>query len=157
MALQESPVAGAECYLYYNTGDRTTPVLVEVTRAINVDVSMPMGEAEIASRLSPWKLKRATLRELELTLTYQKKNGTDTVFAYFQAAAHADPPTIVDLWMLDDASSESGAQGMRAYYQLFDFSHSQELEAVEEVEFVAKATYQETSGTLVAPDWHSVP
>jgi len=151
----ERPFVGQECNLYYNTGDRTTPVLVEITRAINVNMNMPEGEAEIASRFSVWKFKRATLRELEITFTYDKKAGTDTVFDYLRAAAIAN--TVVDLWMLDGASDESNAQGIRGYFQLFDMSLSQELEDTEEVEFVAKATYQETSGSLVPPDWYTVP
>jgi hypothetical protein len=153
-AIDELPRVGLDNHLYYNTGDRTTPVLVEVTRAKNVNFSSPAGEAEQLNRSSKWKLKRKTSREFEITFSYDKKGGTDTVFDYLQAASIAD--TIVDLWMLDGTSIETGAQGPRSYSQLFDLSLAQELEAIEEVEFVAKGTYQETGGSQVEPDWYEV-
>jgi hypothetical protein len=155
-AIAERPFVGLECTLYYNTGTRITPVLVEIVRAINVSATCTTGEAEIASRQTRWKYKRATLKELEITFTYQKKAGTDTVFDYLQAAAMADPPTIIDLWMLDGTSVEVGAQGFRMFAQLFGLNLGQDLENVEEVEFTAKATHQE-SATPVAPDWYEVP
>jgi len=153
-AIAERPLVGQECHLYYNTGTRAAPSLVEITRAINVNVSIPFGEAEIASRASIWKTKRQTTREFELTFTYQKKGGTDTVLAYLLAAITAG--TTVDLWALDGASTETGAQGPRAWCQLFDVTLGQDLEAIEELEFVAKGTYYELTGTIVDPDWHVV-
>ena len=154
-AIAERPLVGQECHLYYNTGDRTTPVLVEITRAINVNASIPFGEAEIASRLSQWKTKRQTTRELEITFTYQKKGGTDAVLVVLLAASTAG--TVMDIWMLDGALAETGSQGPRMYCQVFDETLGQDLEAVEEIEFVAKATYYETGGSPVDPDWYVVP
>ena len=154
--IAERPYVGQECTLYYNTGTRGAPSLVEIVRAINVSANSSYGEAEISSRASRWKYKRAATRELEITFTYQKKAGTDTVFDYLQAAASADPPTILDIWMLDGGSAEVGAQGFRMFCQLFSMNLTQDLEAVEEVEFTAKATH-EVSATPTAPDWYEVP
>lgn len=154
-AVSERPFVGHECSLYYNTGTRASAVLVEIAKARNVTCNMAAGEAEVASRESVWKMKREGLREFEITFSYAKKAGTDTVFDYLIAAAIAG--TIVDLWMLDGAYTLTGAQGPRGYCQLFDVSHTQELEGVEEVEFVAKGTYFEISNVLTPPDWYEVP
>lgn len=153
-AVAERPFVGHECSLYYNSGTRAVPNLTLINKARNVTCNMACGEAEISSRESVWKMKRQGLREFEITFSYAKKAGTDAVFDVLIAAAIAG--TVVDLWMLDGTSAETGTQGPRAYCQLFDVSHTQELEGAEEVEFVAKATYYEITGTLTPPNWYEV-
>ena len=150
-AITEGPVIGQECKLQYNTATNASPSWTVVTRAINVDVSMPLGEAEIASRQSAFKYKKGTLREIEITFTYQKKAGTDAVFDALQAAALAN--TVYQWWVTDGTNTLTGAQGPKAFCQIFDMSLGQELENTEEVEFVLKATHTEESATLIEPTW----
>ena len=155
MALNERPVTGLECKLYYNTATNSSPTWVEITRAINVSWSLSKGEADQSSRVSMWKMQKGTLRDLEITFTYRKKNGADTVLDALAAAALAD--TVQEYLMIDDASTETGAEGIRAMCEIFGFNNTQDLEAAEELEFTLKPSYTEESGSVVEPSWYTVP
>jgi len=89
MALVERPVTGGECKLYYNTGTHAAPTWTEIPKAINVSFSLSKGEADQSSRSSTWRKTKGTLKDLEVTFTYRKKQGTDTVFTALIAAAIA--------------------------------------------------------------------
>jgi len=154
MALTERPMVGNECKLYYNAGTHASPSWTLITRAINASFNVSMGEADQSSRTSTWRKSRASLKDLEITFTYRKKQGTDTVFDALQAAALAG--TVYEYAVLDGLESESGVQGIRAFCQIFGLSNSQDLEAAEEVEFTLKPTYHEESSSEVDPDWYEV-
>ena len=154
MALVERPITGLEGKIYYNTGTHASPTWVEVTRAINVSFSSSKGEADQSSRISEWKMQKGTLIDLEITVTYRKKQGTDTVFDALQAAYFAG--TVYEWAMLDGASTESGVQGIRAFCEIMSFGNTQDLEGAEEVEFSLKPTFHEESSSLVEPDWYEV-
>jgi len=154
MSLVERPVVGQECKLYYNTGTHASPTWVEVTRAINVNVSISKSEADQASRTSSWRKSRGALKDLEISFTYRKKQGTDTVFDALQAAALAG--TVYEYAVLDGAATLAGVQGIRAFCELMTLNNGQDLEASEEVEFTAKPTYHEESSAEVDPDWYEV-
>lgn len=155
MALTETPVVGQECKLYRNTATEASPTWVEITHAINVSANLGKGEADVSARFSGWKLTRGALKELEITFTYRKKQGTDTVFTALIAAVVAR--TAIQLAVLDAAITEVGAQGPKAYCELFSSNLSQDLESAEEVEFTAKPTYFEESSVLIEPEWHLTP
>lgn len=154
MALLDRPVVGLECKLYYNTATHASPTWVEITRAINASFTVTTGEADASSRLSTWREVLATLRDLEITFTYRKKSGTDTVFAALIAAAVAG--TIYEYAVMDAAHNEAGAQGIRAFCQIMSFGNTQDLEAAEEVDFTLKPAPKEESGSAVHPDWYTV-
>lgn len=154
MALVERPVTGLECKLYYNTGTHASPTWVEITRAINVSFSISKGEADQSSRTSGWRKTKGTLKDLEITFTYRKKQGTDTVFDALQAATIAG--TVYEYAVLDGANTETGAQGIRAFCELMSLGNTQDLESSEEVEFSMKPTYHEESSAEVDPDWYEV-
>jgi len=150
----ERPATGLECYLYYSTGTYATPVLVQITRAINVSYSISMTEADQRSRSSTWAKGRMTHKELEITFTYRKKMGTDTVFDELQAAALAG--TVYEYFILDGIKTTSGIQGIRAFCQISSFSNTQDLASSEEVEFSLKPTYFEESNVEIDPIWYEV-
>lgn len=152
MALTETPVTGQECVLYRNSGTEASPTYVAITKAINVSANLGNGEADVSARFSKFKLTRAALVELEFTFTYRKKQGTDTVFDALRAAVLAR--TSIGLLVLDALVTEAGAQGPKAWCQLFSANLTQDLESAEEVEFTAKPTYYEESAALVEPSWH---
>jgi len=154
MANTERPMTGLECKLYYNAATHATPTWVEVTRAINVSFSMSKGEADQSSRASDWKMQKGTLKDLEITFTYRKKQGTDTVWDALEAACFAD--TIMEYAVLDGAHTLSGVQGIRAFCEIFGLSNTQDLEGAEEVEFTLKPTYIEETNVVVEPDWYEV-
>ena len=154
MPVAERPVTGLECKLYYNSATHASPTWVEVTRAINVSFSLSKGEADQSSRISSWKMQKGTLKDLEITFTYRKKQGTDTVFDALIAAALGE--TIYEYAVLDGAHNLSGAQGIRSFCEIMSAGNTQDLESAEEVEFTLKPTYKEESAALVTPDWYKV-
>lgn len=154
MALVERPVTGLECKLYYNKVTHASPTWNEITRAINVSFSISKGEADQSSRHSTWRKTKGTLKDLEITFSYRKKQGTDTVFDELIAAAIAG--TIYEYAVLDGASNEAGVQGIRAFCEILTAGNTQDLEAAEEVEFSLKPSYKEESDAEVDPDWYEV-
>ena len=154
MALTERPMAGLECKLYYNTTTHASPTWTLVTRAINVSVAISIGEADQSSRSSTWKKSKGTLKDLEITFTYRKKQGTDTVFDALQAAALAG--TVYEYAVFDGLITEAGCQGIRAFCEIRSLNNTQDLEGTEEVEFSLKPTYKEESSAEVNPDWYEV-
>jgi len=154
MSLVERPVTGEECKLYYNTATHASPTWTEITRARNVSFSLSKSEADQSSRSSGWKKDKGTQKALEITFTYRKKQGTDTVFDALMAAALAG--TIYEYAMLDGAHTLTGVQGIRAFCEIMTVGNTQDLEASEEIEFTLKPTYKEESDTEVDPDWYEV-
>ena len=154
MTIAQRPVTGLECKLYYNTATHASPTWVEIKKAINVNYTISKGEADQSSRESTWRNNLTTLKDLEITFSYRKKAGTDTVFDALIAAALAD--TIYEYAVLDAAHTESGAQGVRAFCQITSAGNSQELEGTEEIEFTLKPAYKEEGAVEISPDWYKV-
>lgn len=154
MALTEKPVVGQECKLYYNSGTHATPTWVEMTKAINVSVSLGKGEADASARYSDWKLSKGSLKELEISFTYRHKQGADTVFDALRGSYLNG--TAIQLAVMDAAITETGAQGPRAFCEIMKMDVSQELENTAEIDFAAKPCYHEESSTLIEPDWYEV-
>lgn len=154
MTLAQAPVTGLECKLYYNKVTHASPTWIEIAKAINVSANLTKGDATQPSRESAWQKHKGTIKDLEITFTYRKKAGTDTVFDDLQAAYVAG--TVYEYAVLDSAHTESGAQGPRAFCEIFDMNLTQELEGVEEYEFTLRPTYKEESAAVVNPDWYKV-
>jgi len=154
MTLVAAPVVGKDCKLYYNSGTHATPTWNEITKAINVSANLGKGEADVSSRETSWKLSKGALKELEISFTYRHKAGTDTVFDVLLAAYLAD--TAIEFAVMDAAITEAGAQGPRAFCEIFSMNETQELENAVEYEFTLKPTYAAESGEMVEPDWYEV-
>lgn len=155
MTLSQRPATGLECKLYYNSATHAAPTWVLIAKAINASWSLSKGDADQSSRASTWKKGIPTLKELEITFTYRKKTGTDTVFDALIAAAMAD--TIYEYCVLDAVHTETGAQGIRAFCTIMSAGGTQDLESAEEAEFTLKPAYKEESSAEVDPDWYKVP
>jgi len=150
----QRPVTGLECKSYYNAGTYASPTWTELTRAINVSYGITKDEADQRSRSSGWAKAKGVHKALEITITYRKKQGTDTVFDFLQAACLAG--TAVEFAILDGSSSSSGVQGVRAYCEIFGLEDTQDLASTEEVQFTIKPTYYEDSGTERDPEWYEI-
>lgn len=155
MALAEKPVLGLECYLYRNTNTNASPTWSAIPKAINVKVSLKKGQAAIPSRESGWQKYRGALKDIEISFTYRKKAGTDTVFAALKNAWVAGTP--IQYFVADGSSADTGTQGIRAYCEIMDMDDTQDLEAAQEINFVLKPTYYEESSAVVDPSWYVVP
>jgi hypothetical protein len=145
---------GKDCKLYLNAGTHSTPSWTEIKQAINVSANLGKGEADVSSRATTWKLSKSALKELEISFTYRHKQGEDTVFDTLQEAYIDDTP--IEFAVMDADITEAGAQGPRAFCEVFGMNLSQELENATEYEFTIKPTYHEEGGTLVEPDWYEV-
>ena len=156
MPIEEAPVVGKDCKAYLNNGGtHATPTWEEIKKAINVSANLGKGEADASARFSGWKLTKGALKELEISFTYRYKRGADTIFDALVAAYIADTP--IEVVILDDEITTEGAQGPRAYCEVFSMNLTQELENTAEYEFTLKPTYFEESGELVEPEWYEVP
>ena len=151
--LAEAPVLGKDCHLYYNSAPHSAPTWVEIKKAINVGYKIGKGEAEVTSRETSWKLTKGGLKELEITFSYRKKQGADTVFDFLRGKALSGEPA--EFWVADGPSADAGVQGPRAFCEVISLDGKQDLENAEEVEFSLKPTYHEETGALVEPDWHT--
>lgn len=151
MAVVERPVYGGECKLYYNTATNASPTWALITRAIDVSDNLTMDDVDASSRVSDWKAHLAGQKDLEITFTYRKKQGTDTIFAALVAAATAK--TQIQFAVMDGLMADTGVQGIKAYCQIQALNDTQNLTAAQEVSFTLKPTYYEVSGTLVEPTW----
>jgi hypothetical protein len=155
MAVSEKPNLGLECKLYRNTGTNASPSWSLIPKAINVKVTPTKTEAQIPSRESGWMKYRGALKDFELTWTYRKKQGTDTVFDALQGYYINGTP--IQYFVADGAAADSGTQGIKAYCEIMKMEVTQDLEAGEEVAFSARPTYYEESSAVVDPTWYEVP
>ena len=148
-----SPLAplGIDCKLYYSLAF-ASPTRIEITRAINVTQPMSKGKAELNSRLTRWKPKRPTLREIGLDFGYRYTRGTDTVFAALRDSFLND--TNLVFWVLDGSDQVIGAQGMVFPGQVFDFPTDQQLEDGQVVNIGIDFAEHYESSAIVTPSWY---
>lgn len=154
MTLAQAPDIGLNCKLYMNKATHAAPTWTLIAKAINVSASLSKGDATQPSRESTWQKHKGTLKDLEITFTYRKKVGTDTVFDDLQAAFIAG--TVYEYAVLDALVTDAGAQGLRAFCEVTGFSLTQELESFEEVEVTLMPTYKEETNVVIDPDWYKV-
>lgn len=155
-AIPTGPVVGKDCKLYYNTGTHAAPTWVEMNKAQDVSASLNKGEADVSARYSGWKATKSALKELEITFGYLHVRGADTVFDMLLGSYTND--TAVQFLVLDGDVVLTGAQGPRAYCEVFTLDLSQELEGGDKYDVTLKPTYKEDPvGTIRNPDWYEVP
>ena len=155
MPLEESPVVGKDCKLYLNSATHAAPTWNEVEKAINVSANLGKGEADVSARFAGWKLSKGALKELEISFTYRYTRGADTIFDSLLDAYINDKP--IETLVLDALKTEAGAQGPRAFCEVFGMNLTQELENAAEYEFTLKPTYHVEAGALIKPSWFEVP
>lgn len=145
---------GIENYLYLNESDPhdyDTPDWTEINRARSVTTGLSKGQADTSRRQSKYRLQRGALRELTLSFEYVYKNGgTDTLYdALLDSWINGTP---LDLLVLDDEVTVDGATGWRAYYEVFSFERTEELEgAVIHSAELMPVDVEDDAGTLLEP------
>jgi hypothetical protein len=155
MALTEGEKVGKDCKLYYNTGTHAAPSWVLMGRVRDVSVPLSKGEADVSRRESGWRLTKGALKENGLEFGYVYKSGTDTVFDMLLDSFLND--TAVEYAVMDDLITESGAQGLRCFMEVFEFPYDQALEEGQIFNVSLKGTPVEEASTLVQPDWYEIP
>lgn len=141
---------GIDCELYYST-TYATPTRIKIARAINVTVPVSKGKAELPSRLTRYKSKRPTLKEIGLDFGYRYTRGTDAVFAALRDSWLND--TNLVFWILDGSDQVIGAQGFVFPGQVFDFPIDQQLEDGQVINIGVDLSEHYESSALVNPSW----
>lgn len=151
MALVESERVGIECHAYYNTGTYDIPTWTEITRIQDLSVANAKTMADIKSRLSAYARKRGAFIEPSLSFGYLYKAGTDTVRDAL-LGSFVDG-TVLDVLILDDVVTESGAAGFRLHVEVSKWDDDQAMENGKAVAVeAALAAEYDAAGALIEPD-----
>ena len=147
-------IVGLDCDLAYNTGTHAAPVLVSISKAIDVELSMGANTATFASRESSWEAGRVALKTLSATFGYEYEASTDTTFdALFTAY---DNKTIQEYYFMDGSVLLTGSEGIRAYCMITEFSWNQPLQDGVVVSASLQLARFEEGSVVIEPDWHTL-
>ncbi|PQO35862.1 hypothetical protein DTL21_07965 [Bremerella cremea] len=157
MPFERDSVLGKDCILYYNTGTHATPVWVPIPHAKDVKVDpLSKGKAEQKARLSKFNFKRGTHIEMGLSFGYDYEPGDgDTVFPVLLDSFLNNTP--IEFFAADGDASTEGTQGPRMVCEVFECPLGQELDNPASVEISAEITRVTEGGSVVEPDWYTVP
>lgn len=144
---------GLDCKLYYST-TFATPTRVLIERAINVSQPASKGKAELNSRMTRFKPKRPTLREVGLDFGYRYIRSTDAVFTALRGSFLTDTPLV--FWVLDGLVADTGTQGWAFPGQVFDFPIDQQLEDGMVLNLGIDYVEYYESSVLIEPQWYVV-
>ena len=151
MTLEASERVGIECHAYYNTGSYDTEVWAEMKRVQDLSVPKGKGSAELKSRLSKFVYKRGTFKEPAISFGYLYKAGADSVRDALLDSFSNN--TALDVLILDDLVTESGASGVRMYVEVMKFDDDQAMDNGKAIAVEASPTpVYDGSGDLIEPD-----
>jgi len=137
---------GMDAELYRNTGDYATPVWVEVSNVKDVTLNLEKGEADVTTRANQgWRATVGTLKDasIEFQMVW------DTVDAGFDAIRQAFfGNTPLEFAVMDGDITDPDAEGLRATFDIFNFTRNEALEEAILVDVSIKPTYANN-----APEW----
>lgn len=110
--------------LYYNTGTYGSPTWTEVTAIGDLAINPVWEEADISTRGSRVRSMKKTIMAIEITGTLKKVPG-NSVYADFVDALMSDD--LVDILVLDGASTANDTRGYRMDVQVFSGNDDQSL------------------------------
>lgn len=114
---------GLNCKMYRNTATWGAPTWVEVPLVGPLQVGANWAEATGQTR-ETW-VERAARTFLQLNPTGQfRVVDADTTYIAFDDAFH-DPDTVLDLMILNGASTENGVTGYRAEWEVMQWAEDQ--------------------------------
>ncbi|MEQ8789483.1 MAG: phage tail tube protein [Pirellulaceae bacterium] len=137
---------GMDAKLYRNTGDYATPVWVEVSNVKDVTLNLEKGEADVTTRANGgWRATVGTLKDasIEFQMVW------DTVDAGFDAIRQAFfNNTPLEFAVMDGDITDPDSEGLRATFDIFNFTRNEALEEAIMVDVSIKPTYADN-----APEW----
>jgi len=137
---------GMDAKLYRNTGDYATPVWVEVSNVKDVTLNLEKGEADVTTRANGgWRATVGTLKDasIEFQMVW------DTVDAGFDAIRQAFfNNTPLEFAVMDGDITDPDSEGLRATFDIFNFTRNEALEEAILVDVSIKPTYADN-----APEW----
>ena len=137
---------GMDAKLYRNTGDYATPVWVEVSNVKDVTLNLEKGEADVTTRANGgWRATVGTLKDasIEFQMVW------DTVDAGFDTIRQAFfDNTPIEFAVMDGDITDPDSEGLRATFDIFNFTRNEALEEAILVDVSIKPTYADN-----APEW----
>jgi len=137
---------GMDAKLYRNTGTYALPVWVEVSNVKDVTLNLEKGEADVTTRANAgWRATVGTLKDasIEFQMVW------DTVDAGFDAIRQAFfNNTPLEFAVMDGDITDPDSEGLRATFDVFNFTRNEALEEAILVDVSIKPTYADN-----APEW----
>jgi len=137
---------GMDAKLYRNTGTYAAPVWVEVSNVKDVTLNLEKGEADVTTRANAgWRATVGTLKDasIEFQMVW------DTVDAGFDAIRQAFfNNTPLEFAVMDGDITDPDSEGLRATFDIFNFTRNEALEEAILVDVSIKPTYADN-----APEW----
>ncbi len=137
---------GMEAKLVRNTGDYATPVWVEISNVKDVTLNLEKGEADVTTRANGgWRATVGTLKDasLEFQMVWDTE---DAAFTAIQQAFFDNTP--IEFAVMDGAMTDPDSEGLRATFDIFNFTRNENLEEAIMVDVSIKPTYAAN-----APEW----
>ena len=137
---------GMDAKLYRNTGTYAAPTWVEVSNVKDVTLNLEKGEADVTTRANAgWRATVGTLKDasIEFQMVW------DTVDAGFDAIRQAFfNNTPLEFAVMDGDIADPDSEGLRATFDIFNFTRNEALEEAILVDVSIKPTYADN-----APEW----
>jgi hypothetical protein len=134
---------GMEAKLYRNTGDYAEPTWTEVENVRDLTMNTEKGSADVTTRgNSGWRAMAGTLKDLsvEFEMVY---DTADEDFTAIQTAFMDNDQ--VEFAVMDGDITEAGTQGIRATFEVMNFSQSEPLEEAIIVSVTLSAAYADNA------------
>lgn len=136
MAAPTAPVRGDLGKLYRNTGTYGSPTWSEVSNVDDVNFPLELSDQDVTKRNGGgFKQHEPGLADIAATLK-MLHDPADTAMAAFITAAWNR--TSIELYILDQAYSTAGSQGIRATFKFFKQSRTEPVDGYMMQEFDVK-------------------
>jgi len=143
-------VLGLDAKLYRNSGPFATPIWNLVDNVRDLTINLEKGDADVSTRGSGGFRQHATTLK-DGTIEFEMVWDTaDTEFTEIKDAFFDD--TTLDMVALDLLVTTSGSQGLRADFNVADFSRSEALE-----DALKTSVTLTPARTANDPQWFIVP
>ena len=137
---------GMDAKLYRNSGSYATPAWEEIGNVKDVTLNLEKGEADVTTRANNgWRATVGTLKDasIEFQMVW------DTLDADFDAIRQAffnNAP--IEFAVMDGDITDPDSEGLRATFDIFNFTRNEALEEAILVDVTIKPTYADN-----APEW----
>jgi predicted secreted protein len=137
---------GMDAKLYRNSGSFGSPIWTEVTNVKDLTLNLEKGEADVTTRANGgWRATVGTLKDA--SIDFQMVWDTaDAAFSAIQQAFFGN--TNIEFAIMDGVMTDPTSEGLRATFDIFNFTRNEALEEAIMVDVTIKPTY-----TANAPQW----
>ena len=137
---------GMDAKLYRNSGSYATPAWEEIGNVKDVTLNLEKGEADVTTRANNgWRATVGTLKDA--SIEFQMVWDTlDSDFDAIRQAFFNNAP--IEFAVMDGDITDPDSEGLRATFDIFNFTLNEALEEAILVDVTIKPTYAEN-----APEW----